>query len=345
MRNRLGLSKKRRNHDISLPGLIHCPPSGYNRGVMSPEPVQILSYATPERPRRFGHVRIIFPFCGGLLAGGAAAAVILALTPDFAMTRAYYCFSLLAVLAYLILAATCALIVLLVMAWISALPRVPRSARFAGTVAFVCPVVGTTFTLFFYVLAVLTSPPDWMVPYGVPVALLPASLMMFAAPFFLVERTRSRESPNAAPRRFPVNRTPSVVLVLAFLAMIETGRWMAWNEFDRQCRAIVASARPHCPTPGSYPNLTLSDRQLWLLDWGDNFDAFVLNDGRMLILLKRGNFWTGWTATVYFSGPIKPGEIGPGSNGKTQILIAGMPDHYVWRQLDSQNVIIRSDPD
>jgi hypothetical protein len=311
---------------------------------MAAEKLPILSYATPlQRLGRFRHLATMLPFCAGLFLGGIAAAGIPAIVPTILLPPTDDLVMFFLMLAGCLAAmAAYTMTMLLIFGWLSSRALVPRPARIIAAMAFAWPVLGIGLGVSASLFGILYSPPFWMVPFGKVALPLSMGLLTLITPFLLIQWQRDSVPADTRSRRFRITPIRVLVAILSYVVVLMIGRWTAEARFDRDCEEIVAWVKASHPTPGNYLGLRLRDTQRLLTsDW--TVHANVLADGRVLLELPESNGYGrdyDWSGAIYASGPIKPSEIGVARDGRTQILIDGMPDHHAIKQLDSRHFLI-----
>jgi len=304
---------------------------------MAAEKLPILSYATPlQRLGRFRLLRILVPFCAGLALGGCVASALAWIVPDFALSADYSFMGLVLALAYVGATAFYALVVLAALGC-SSRAYFARPAKTIVVVGIACPVSAATLVAAAIVLSVLVSPGGWMLAAWSLAVQIMIVLSAIAAPFMLVRRTQFEVAHDPARDRRPLTAARIAAGLVLYAAMVAGGRWIALKSFDHECRSLAAWLITNHPTPGAYSGLALPANRKRLADTG-TVDAVVLPDGRVVLVLKREDLWEGWTGMIYCSGPIKPGEIAADAYG-LHVIISGIPQHVVRKQLDSQHFI------
>lgn len=306
---------------------------------------QVLSYATAaSRPRRFGHMKALFPFCSGLVVGAVMSGALVAAAPVFIV---YNPTEELVITFFIVLAtvlpAVYATVVLLLIGCFSKSPREQKSFTSALVLGMGIPVLAAAMLLTGTSLAVVVSVSALLQDCLGWTAFAVMILLMLAAPFLLV-RWR-------AHRPTQLNRQgiwPALIKIAGggtlLAVMFGLGRWAVEKKFDRDCQEVAAWVKSNHPTLGKYLKLPLPASQ-YALSADHMVAAVEFPDGRIILVLKTfagGHATSYWF--VYASAPIKPSEIGTDAYGRPEIQIDGLPPaHFVEKQLDWQHFVVAFD--
>jgi hypothetical protein len=308
---------------------------------MSDDQSQILSYARPlgKMPGRFRHLWAVLPFGVGLLIGGFLNGCLSIILPDFAPSpMADSGFAVMSLIAAPVLGSVYAFIVLLFTGFLSSHARRARPLWFTGMIGIMFQLFAGGLYELFNILCTVASPSQSLVSVGF---FSGAVIVFFAGillPFGLLRWRESQVTPRPTSHVRARWLTPLLVLSLCAVMFI-AARWAAVRAFERDCREVAAWAKTTHPKAGSYTALPLPNSQR-LLSGNGKVDAVLLADGRVVLVFRMSVSDSDnghWSEIIYASGPIASAEIGKDPSGRSHILIDGLSEHVIEKQVDAQH--------
>jgi hypothetical protein len=311
---------------------------------MADEPGPALPYATSTtRPVRFRVMSAVLPLGGGMLVGLVLSGCILAAGPDLSRPAPVFGWWPLAVPLGVGLAWLYAVAALFLIGCFSPRPLAAGPWMVAGTLGFLLPVCLTAAGLLVRVLCALAASTQSLEDAGLAAVALLSALVALAIPFLLVQWRQAVPAPLHAKRRARVAAAvvfgPSVV----GLALVPAWHWSERRALDRDCGRLAAWVKASFPAPGSHSRLALP-AQFRALAADGAADATVMPDGRVVLLLKTSLGWHGnWSGVVFFTGPIRPAEVGRDAYGRPQVMVPGLSYHFVKKGVDDRHFVVAFD--
>jgi hypothetical protein len=310
---------------------------------MADEPLPVLSYATPpERPQRYRQVRALGPFCGGLLLGGVASALVIWSAPAVWVNSEQCADAILVLAMCCVFSAIWTSVVLVALGWSVKRSLQPVSESLCAAIGFLCPLFGTTVVCLWVFFAILTTPAEITQKFTFFGVVGWSALAAAYAPFLLVKWKPAVMQP-ASPTRPGAKPWNVLVAAMIYIAMVAAARWISVWEFDRQCESFVAYVKSHYSAPQVISDQKLDSFQPWLTD-DHGYIAILLADGRVVLMFRKYNALDEeWTAVLYCNCPIRPTEL-PGFSGGPIYVVPNLWNYSVKEQLDSQHYIVEWNP-
>jgi hypothetical protein len=297
----------------------------------------VLSYARHMKMRgRFWHLWAVLPFGVGLLIGGLLLGCLPTILPDFAADSFDSGLAVVAIYVAPVVGSLYAFILLLFIGLIYPHARVTQPFWVSATIGIIFQLFGVGLYTFFENLCTVASPPPWLETAGFFTGMVIVFFTGIAVPFGLLRWRESEVTP--IPRAHPRSAWLKRLLVLCLCVMMFfVARWSAVRAFERDCQTVAAWVKTTHPTAGSYLAIPLPNSQR-LLSGDGKIDAVVLPDGRVVLVARMAVVSDGhWLEIIYASGPIAPAEIGKDPSGRAHILINGLSENVVTKQVDAQH--------